>query len=291
MAEFEGRNIISNKLGGFSNQSVCMINQKDGKSVYLVSESRIFNPQYVAARETIEKYSKKKVVLELGGGPLHSTGILMNEGYKVINLEIDDSLIDYCKKTYPKTKSIKTNLELGLPKFSGIHKADVIVALDFLEHLEYKNTMKLLRQIREVKMGEKFVIIAVIPITDWLKVPTWFDWFRRFTDPKNVNKGLFDPTHKWFATQTRHRKMFEECGYTIIEEQTTNAIDAITGDWKTLDLSKITWIKNPIPWVQKSIKLAQIIAFVFHPFDLLRREKMTRELLSQRGFYVVRSTT
>lgn len=264
------------------------VNRKDGSSVYLVNDNRIFNPQYVAARETIKKYSKKKYIVELGGGPMHSSGVLANSGYRVVDVDLDDTLLDFVKKTYPGVETIKADLENGLPETLDVDGADVFVALDFLEHISYENCLKLLREIKEKKKGKPFILVTIFPTVDWLKVPTWFDWVRRLTDPVNVKKGLFDPTHKFQLNQKGQKKLFERAGYRVLEEYPTNAIDAITGKWRELDLSKVSWMKNPIPWVENSKKVGKIIGYVFHPFDKEKRDKLIRQVLIQRVFYVLR---
>jgi len=206
----------------------------------------------------------------------------------VINVDLDETLLAYCRKVYPKAILIKADLDKGLPEIQNLEKVDVVVALDVLEHFTVGDCVKLLVQLREKMAGRPFVLIVLMPVIYWTKVPTWFEWFRKIRDSGKVSKGLFDSTHKIFMGQRGHKELFKRAGFGIMEEQVMNAIDVITGDWKTLDLGKVTWLKNPEPLMVQQVKVARFIAGVCHPFDKSKREKQARDLLTHRDFYVLR---
>lgn len=264
------------------------INQVQGQSIYLKNDNKFYNPIYIASRETIQKYSKSKYVLEIAGGPLYSTGVLSEQGYHIIDLELDDSLISYCNKTYPKVSVIKADIEMPLPSIENIEKVDVVVALDILEHLSRERAVSILQEIRSKIGSANFVCIISMPIVDWRYLNTWFEFIRAFLTFSKSRTGLFDSTHKLLISQEKHKKIFIDAGYSTMEEYTENGAEYLSGTWKTLDPSKISWKSEPFNLLYKKRIIIGLLAFIFHPFSAKKRKDFMIRNILIRGIYVIK---
>lgn len=263
------------------------INQDHRKSVYITEEDKTLNAHYVATREIIEGFSKTKNILEFAGGPLNSTGPLTNLGYHVTTIDLDQGLLNYSHDKYKNITVIKANLENGMPKVPGLNKYDVVVALDILEHLSRENAVKLLAELMEAKKGDDFIVIITMPIIDFSKVTTWYEFmYIPFHLGKRPPKGLFDRTHKILTSQMGCKKIFSDAGYQLLNEYATNSFTGITGKWKTFDYNKLPWKLH----IQTKVLIfvSTFISFLIHPFSRSKRRKSQLRLTEHRGFFVIR---
>jgi 2-polyprenyl-3-methyl-5-hydroxy-6-metoxy-1,4-benzoquinol methylase len=259
------------------------INQISGKSVYIPKQNKQFNPQYVATREVIKKYSKTKQILELAGGPLNSTGPLIKEGYHVINIDLDGSFVKLNQK-YGHVDFIKADLEHGLPKFDS-SKIDIVVALDMFEHFTPEITTKLLRELKQ-KINHEFYLIVTMPIIDWKVVTTWTAFFEKVFSFGSKKTGLFDSTHKILKNRKYHRELLKRSGYKIVIDEVINAVNGITGHWDNLYFNRATWIHYKT--TKLNLILASLISWIVHPFSITKRISLKIYQVSNRSFFVAK---
>lgn len=263
------------------------INQDHKKSVYITKEDKTLNGHYVATREIIENYSKTKNILELAGGPLNSTGPLTHKGYHITTIDLDQGLLNYSHEKYQNVTSIKADLESGLPPVPGLNKFDVVVALDILEHLNRDNAIRLLRELREAKKNEDFIVIITMPIVDFTKITTWNEFlYIPLHLGKKPSKGLFDRTHKILTNQKGCKQIFRDAGYQLVNEYATNTFTGITGKWNNFDYDKIPW--KLYPQTKRIKAVAAFLSYVVHPFSKSKRTKYQIKITEHRGFFVIK---
>lgn len=265
------------------------VNQlESGQSVYIPSdyEGKANEPLFLAVRELIKRYSTKLAILELGGGPLVSTGILHPE-VRISNLELDTSLLQYVKEKFPTIMQVQVDLEDNLP-LGSLREIDVVVALDIFDHLAQDSVVSLLQRLKELKEGEGFVIIVSMPVISSKSIPCFIERLklalsRRENRPRT---GLFDITHKILTNIEGHKEIFELAGYEVIEEyRKLFGPFGITGDWSTPELTvrrKGSYKARLLQFVTKSI-----IAYLAHPLSYEKRIQLVQQLFAYQGLYVI----
>jgi hypothetical protein len=241
----------------------------------------------VVTREIIEGYSKTKNILELAGGPLNSTGPLTVKGYHITTIDLDQGSLSYSQNKYRNVTTIKANLESGLPKIPGIENMDVFVALDVLEHLTREKAVSLLKDIKEAKKDQDYIVIITMPIIDFTKITTWYEFlYIPFHLGQRPATGLFDRTHKILTDQKGCREIFKEAGFQLINEYATNSFTGITGKWKTFNYEMVPW---KLYKQTKYIKfLASFLSYIFHPLSKTKRDAFRIKVTEHRGFFVIK---
>jgi len=83
-------------------------NETTGESVYISPsreehEERVQKPFYETARELIRRNVSKEssIIIDVGCSDLVATGPLIEEGFKVVGLDLDETAVDKAKEFYP----------------------------------------------------------------------------------------------------------------------------------------------------------------------------------------------
>ena len=260
------------------------INQTKGKSVYFTQDDPALNPPYFVAQQLIPRYSRTKHLLELAGGALYSSGPFSNKGYTLTSLELDDSLIAYVKRKYPRVTVIKTDLDQPLPPIPQIKKVDFVLVLDVFEHFTPQRVISLLTELKHQIKPRPFHLLVSMPTISWKSLNTYFELLKSLSHFSRPQKGLFDPTHKIFTDTAGHLKLFAAAGYHPVEQFTENALDYLSGDWPALDRSRLFWDNDPHKPQNKKLFLLHLLSQLL---PAPKRKSFLKYHSTSRGLYLL----
>lgn len=213
------------------------INRENGESVYLQDRPHFEKrnePLYLSTRELIRRLLPNPdsgMVLDIGCSDLVATGSLLEEGYKIIGVDLDPTSVKKASETYPNALLAVANIK-EIPFSLNDEVPKVVVLLDIIEHLDYDDAVAALVQLKS-KMGGSFKLIISMPNISLFSKATVKEGMNVIANRQKPATGLFDRTHKIFTDIEGHRNLFTEAGYEITDEFVTNWEEGVTGnDWE-----------------------------------------------------------
>ena len=152
---------------------------------------------------------RDKKVLEVGSGPGFVSERLKQNGCKVTAIEIDPEKGKQAEKFCEKV--LVGNVEEMTFPFKK-ESFDAILFGDVLEHLKSPET--LLKKLKQFLKKDGFIVVSLPNIANWkvrLKLLSgkfdYADW------------GILDRTHMRFFTRKTAKKLIEEAGFEIVEQE------------------------------------------------------------------------
>lgn len=270
-------------------------NIENGQSVYCREpiEKREIQPLYSAVRELVHKHSQTRTVMDIGCSDLPASRILNISGFQVIGVDLDKSCLRKAKSRGDKSDLVQADAR-HLP-FNNT-KADAVILLDILEHLERYEAIELLTRIPEFTADNPKVIVSM-PIINLFSIPCQREFLLMTRQMKRPLIGLFDRTHKIFTGRKGHKQLFKDAGLIPEEEYYTFwklGLSGywelnVSGDWKTLNKQNLPKRSNKY----RAYELAthNLIPRVLHPLNESKRQSTTDNLIAYQGLYVLKTTT
>lgn len=209
-----------------------------GKSVYISASweahvERTRHPLYRSARELVKGAldPTEGYVLDIGCSDLVAVGPLIEEGYTVLGLDLDNTAVRQARKFYPEAHLLVGNIEalpLNIPK----ETPKVITLLDILEHLEWDDAVGALKDIRG-RFGRHALIVSM-PNVSPLSIHTLREGTSALLHGERPATGLFDRTHKILTGLEGHCRLFEEAGYSVRDQFVSlwDGKTTVSGSWK-----------------------------------------------------------
>ena len=268
------------------------INVENGQSVYCKEpiEKREIQSLYSVVRELVQKHSQTRIVMDIGCSDLTASRILNISGFQVIGIDLDISCLRKAKNRGDKSYLMQADAR-HLP-FNNT-KADTVILLDILEHLERNEAAELLTRIPEITADNPKVIVSM-PIINPFSIPCQREFLLMTRQMKRPLIGLFDRTHKIFTGREGHKQLFKDAGLIPAEEYYTfwelgdsgNWKLSVSGNWETLDRLS-PQIKSRKYKIYEL--LTQTLApHIFHPLNKSKRQNITDNLIAYQGLYVLK---
>ncbi|MDC3208391.1 class I SAM-dependent methyltransferase [Pelagibacteraceae bacterium] len=156
-------NKISNFFDSYAEGFSSIYNEDDKKrSLFNKIIDKLFRKAvYLRYKETIKKTSNDTIetVLDVGCGPGHYVLTFLEQGKKVVALDVAQQMLDLTEKRV-KDKNLDANLELKLGDFLEINfdkKFDAIVLMGFFDYVE--DPVKVLKKL--IKECNKQIYISI----------------------------------------------------------------------------------------------------------------------------------
>jgi SAM-dependent methyltransferase len=220
----------------------------------------------------------------------------------VIGLDRDDSALRAAIRRNPGYLAIQgdiRNLPLSIDN-NAMAKVDTVLLLDILEHESAPDTTKFLRDLHGLLPADH-TLIASMPIISPLSVDTWAETLLAVRARKRPETGLLDRTHQILTGRRGHIKLFNQAGYSVVEEHQTNHIESVNGDWQwkrdnpgfgehlddwieSFKLSEKT--HDPVRFVYKSLEKFYKQSHNGH--GVTARTRLSEALVAYQGVYVLR---
>jgi O-antigen biosynthesis protein len=190
----------------------------------------------------VKTIGENRRVLELGAATGRVTAALKANGCEVVAVERDKEAAEHLRKI---CSVVEGDVEqMSLPRRLAGSKFDVVLAGDFLEHLQ--DPVQLLQEVRPL-LAETGFLLASIPNVSHGSVRLAL-LHGKF---EYRETGILDRTHLRFFTLESIRQMFTEAGYRIesIQRLTSDPfVEPFTGK-RAIDPAKVTpemqrWIED-----------------------------------------------
>ncbi len=260
------------------------VNQTEGVSVYVRKDiaERERSSLYDAARELVRKVHGNGTVLDLGCSDLVASRILMQEGYRVVGADLDRSALRRAHGNAADARVIQADAR-HLPFDYESSDITTVLALDVIEHFRRPEALEVLRGIRALPNIKN--VIVTMPIHSIWSIPLMIEALRAVRQMRMPETGLLDRTHKIFTDQAGHRRLFEESGFIVDQEETTNWFEGVTGSWDNVFQTRPGFRRLHARLFEKAVW--DVIPKMVHPLDRSRRRQVTDRLIAYQGMYLL----
>ncbi|MDQ3098669.1 MAG: class I SAM-dependent methyltransferase [bacterium] len=260
------------------------VNQCEGISVYIQKEisTREHTSPYDAAREWVRRVHREGIVLDLGCSDYVTSRILHEEGIPVVGMDLDMSALRQAQRNTDSPLVVQCDAQ-NLPLNYENSAVSTVLALDVLEHFPRNEAIEILSSIRRLPNIQNLIVSMPI-ISPW-SMRTMIEGGRAIRNMKWPETGLFDRTHKIFTDQRGHKKMFQKSGFRVVQEESSNWFENITGDWENV-IQTVPRFRRPHAKLFGKF-VWDILPKMVHPTNKSKRRSVTDRIIAYQGVYLL----
>lgn len=259
------------------------VNIEGDRSVYIKEDikNRQEYPINQASRELITKYSRTKIVLDIGCSDLVTSGKLLADGFTIYGMDLELSALQEAKQRHGSNARVFQGDVTSLP-IQKDTRIDTVVMLEVLEHLPQEDASQVLQRLGS--LHPDITLILSMPNISKTSAPYWMERAKVFANGGERPKtGLLDRTHQLLWDTDKQQAFFQEHGWNVVEAYSTNWTTGVTGEWETV---------KPMPYKSRTKGIiyraaTEILPGVIHPLNKDRRKQVGEKIGAYQGLYVL----